>query len=877
MEVYLSIDNIEQSQKLQNKFEIIKTRERTAGKWQKTDIGKAARLIGAMGHTVIPGHLEGGTKACNCTAMQVFMLDFDDGISYAGIEERCKELGIPISFSYHTFSSTEKKEKFRIAFAHESLIEDPYIIKITLCMLMQIFPESDRACSNLDRMFYGGKELICLNENAHFALVRLILPFYRTLDQNKNFNRNVEGFARKHQILLYNGRLAMGNASFFQDFIKDMKNDGNRVSATIHLLGESPFPSFCMVEGSVYKRHQSIRCRQEIKNPQMKEGMGCRLLDDFLSGADMSHNQRLALLTNLMQVKGGRKLFFEVTDRYYEPDSVEKWKQYPYYMKGYKPQRCSGQFCPYYGQCANAGTIVDTLMRDRKVYRKGTVYHTLEEAEHCMRENLYAAYHACSPGIHLIRAQTGIGKTTAYIELVRKEKKAKFIIAVPTIMLKEEVYRRLISAGIPAEEIFMTRNIRGNPLIPREIQERVEAAHNRGEHDLPRQIVRDYYNGIRENDTRKDTARECRLYLEGMQSLQGERVVVTTHAYFVNMPRVNLQQYTAIIDEDILQLYFLKQMPSAGIGSLQALEKSGIQPYARIAGQMLHAQEGEYRRVQGAYRALPLGMEELERLGCTDGSNVNDIIHAGAFVKMSGKDGGSPYIHYFCPGQLPGAKYIVLSATVNEKMYREYFKDSTEVHSYPYLQAGYKGKLVQYTYYSLGRQDLRKKKQVFSYAKKVAGDEKVEMVSFKEAAAWEEMRGNNRSGIHFGNSTGVNTLEGQDLVVIGTPYSIPEAYKLVACYLGSDMNRESDKAPKIRRVEYGDASFLITTYEDPLLREIQLSSIESEMEQCIGRTRLLRRECSVYVFSCFPCRQAQLHIEDYLQGYGTGGQEDYEK
>lgn len=219
-----------------------------------------------------------------------------------------------------------------------------------------------------------------------------------------------------------------------------------------------------------------------------------------------------------------------------------------------------------------------------------------------MRGNLYAAYHACFSGIHLIRAQTGIGKTTAYIELVRKEKKAKFIIAVPTIMLKEEVYRRLINAGIPAEEIFLTRNIRGNPLIPKEIQERVEAAHNRGEHDLPRRIVRDYYNGIREYGTRKDTARECRLYLEGMQALQGERVVVTTHAYFVNMPRVNLQDYTAIIDEDILQLYFLKQMPSAGTGSLQALEKSGIQPYARIAGQMLHAQEGEYRRVQGAYR-----------------------------------------------------------------------------------------------------------------------------------------------------------------------------------------------------------------------------------------------------------------------------------
>lgn len=874
MDVYLSIDDIGQTGKPQNKFEIIEIRKRTVRKWQKIDIGEAARLVGAKGHTVIPGRLEDGMRACNCTAMQIFMLDFDDGVRFAEIAERCEEIGIAITFAYHTFSSTEKKEKFRIAFVHESLIEDPYIIKLTLCMLMLIFPECDRACSNLDRMFYGGKKLICLDESAHFALVQLILPFYRAIDYNKNFNRNLESFARKHKIFIYNKRLAMGDASFYQDFVEEMKNDGNRVPVNIHIIGESAFPSFCIVEGSENRRHQSIRCRRGIKNLQIKGGMGCQLLDDFCSGEDMSHNQRVAILTNLMGIKGGVKLFFEVMERYYESDSVEKWRQYIHYMKGYKPQRCSEKICPYFEQCDNADTIVDTLMRDRKVYRKDTVYHTLEEAEHCMRENLDAAYHACSPGIHLIRAQTGIGKTAAYIELIREEKEAKFIIAVPTIMLKEEIYKRLITAGIPDEEIFLTRNIRYNSLIPEEIQESVEAAHDRGEHELPRKIVRDYYNEIREDPDRQATAKECRLYLDGMKALQKERVVVTTHAYFVNMPSVDLQQYTVIIDEDILQLYFLKQMSIVGICSLKALEKSGIQPYAQIAGQMLQAREGEYRRVRGAHRAVPLDMEKLEGVGCTDGSNVNDIIHAGAFVKMQGKDGGSPYVHYFCPGQLPRAKYIILSATVNDAIYRDYFGNRMDVYSYSHLKARYRGKLVQFTYHSLGRQDLRKKRQVFSYAKRKAGNEGVEIISFKETAEWEEMSGNKNCNIHFGNSTGVNILAGQDLVVIGTPYSIPEAYKLVACYLGSNMNREADKAPKIRRVEYRDASFLITTYEDPLLREIQLSAIESEMEQCIGRTRLLRNDCSVYVFSCFPCEQAQIIMGDYLLSSDNGGQED---
>ena len=102
-------------------------------------------------------------------------------------------------------------------------------------------------------------------------------------------------------------------------------------------------------------------------------------------------------------------------------------------------------------------------------------------------------------------------------------------------------------------------------------------------------------------------------------------------------------------------------------------------------------------------------------------------------------------------------------------------------------------------------------------------------------------------------------------MVVGTPYKVEEAYKLVACYLGADVNREADRYPRPRRVSYNGYSFLITTYDEPLLRELQLYSIESELEQCVGRARLLNNECTVYVLSAFPCQQAELHMRDYLK------------
>ena len=860
MKVHLSIDNVGLPKKPPGK-EIAAAKKRASERWQEIEISEAADLIGNRGHAVVPGHMMGGLKAENCIAMQVFMLDFDDGVSFREIKCRCEEIGIPISFAYHTYSSKKEKERFRVVFVHEFLIEDMFIVKVAINMLYSIFPKCDHACSNPDRAFLGGTGVIYCNESAHFALVQLLLPFLDALDKNKNFSRNIQDFCRKNKILQYNGRPAMGNDSFYHEF---SKKDGNKDSVIIHNIEKTGFPSFYIVEG--VRGHKSIRCRQDKKRLVIGESE-CQLLNDFISGIEIDHNGRFAILTNLMQINGGVKKFFQIMEEFYEADSIEKWKKDAYHMKGYSPMRCSGSFCPYYEKCENAGNIVETLAMDRKIFREDIEYCSLEEAAECMENNLSRAYHARGIGIHLIKAQTGIGKTRAYIRLIKGTPNGKFIIAVPTIRLKEEIYARLLADGVMPNEIFKTVNIWGNSLIPVEIQKAVSAAHDIGEHELPRKIVRDYYHEIKNDANMRFIAEECRRYLAGVQEVTGERVIVTTHAYLMNIAESFLQQYTVIIDEDILQLHLMKQTARVSMNSLRILARENLGPYSEIAERMLQAEEGDYQRMPDGERAAPLTTEQLEELGCHDGSNVNDMMYAGSFVKIRNEQSGEPEVVYFCPGHLPKAKYVVFSATLNEMIYRRYFEKRMPVYSYPCKKARYKGRLIQYTYHSLGRRDLSKKQQVFPFAKKTAGNKKVEMITFMKMAGQKELEENVFSGIHFGNSTGINTLEGKDLVIVGTPYNIQESYKLVACYLGTDVNQSVDRQPKIRRVDYNHTSFLITTYKDPLLREIQLSSIESELEQCIGRTRLLRHDCSVYVFSCFPCEQAELFIRNYLIDY----------
>ena len=67
---------------------------------------------------------------------------------------------------------------------------------------------------------------------------------------------------------------------------------------------------------------------------------------------------------------------------------------------------------------------------------------------------------------------------------------------------------------------------------------------------------------------------------------------------------------------------------------------------------------------------------------------------------------------------------------------------------------------------------------------------------------------------------------------------------------------------KIERNGYG---FLFMTFKEELVREIQLYFIESELEQCVGRARLLRYNATVYLFSNYPCRQAVFEYKQYLR------------
>jgi len=481
-----------------------------------------------------------------------------------------------------------------------------------------------------------------------------------------------------------------------------------------------------------------------------------------------------------------------------------------------------------------------------------------------LSENIDAAIRSDKPGLHLITAQTAAGKTYSYVRLIAQHEEKNFIVAVPTNNLKKEVYEQLIHVVSPSD-VCMTKSIQDNDLIPQKVQDRISQNYSRGIYGQTKDIIEHQYKKETEkHPERVERIKEYEDILLGLNYIKGKRIIVTTHAYLKNLERDFLKNYTIIIDEDILLLQFFQDIKCTSIKAVKKLSEFNIDIYSETAEEILASEENVYGRLQPHFKCPPLTQEQLDATESDYNDNLNDLVHAQTYVKLKDSETGEVTVYYFCPPRLPSLKYIVLSATLNENLYTKYFEPTMEVHLYPKKKARYTGRLIQYPYHTLGRRDLGEKKQVFPYACRLADNDSLTFITFANFPGKTEMKKINFSDLHFGNSAGINKLCGKDIGIVGTYFQQEQAYKLVALYLGADVNSCIDSRPRRRRVTYKNKEFVIMSYSDALLREVQLYSIESEMEQCVGRARLLSHDCTVYLFSCFPCEQAELRNGNYL-------------
>ena len=823
------------------KKQIVEISNRIARNAIDISLEEFADTVGNKGHTFLPAYLEVERKAENFVYQKFFALDFDGTLSVEEFWDRAKKYEIEPIFLYETLTCSKEKYKFRAVFLNDITITNREVAEIILQLLLRLFPEADKSCKDTSRMFFGGKNLIFLNVENRIDIFSLSLAtqgYMKSIDPS-NYAKKIRKFAESLNIAIKNNNLCIHRGD------DESEKDDILENTNIKIVNAEESSFFYIIEKT--QKHQTCMRRQSKDEHYAIRGVDekfiterCKLLKDFYE-RDIPHEQKFLIATSLRHIYGGRTMFFKAPI-----DSLEKWEVAWKYMDSfqYSPQRCRTEICPYYETCQGK-TILDKITSKIQVTQLKE-YGNVTISEKLLKQFLEKAILCDDDDIHLIRAQTAIGKTSAYCDIISKNNDKTFMVVLPTNMLQIEVAEALESKGVAT---YITPNIKvlTSNLGLEDLCNDIELLYSMGYGQKVKSKIREY---IKRETIEEWKVEQLESYLNMREQFDGKKCIITTHALFLGLDPDLLRQYEVIIDEDILMTIF-KNTSSITFRELdEVLDNADLSIHC--VQRILELQNKEDDSVW-RYNVIKLNSDEVENLykqKLNIRSSIIDFLQADSYhVDLKNEK-----IDFFNARKLPNIKMTIVSATLVDRLYMSFCKNR-KIKFYDVPIAKYKGQLKQYTAHSLSRSNIEQigMDELNKGIQNITHNPEIIQITFKKYSEEKEH--------YYGNTEGLNIYKGKDIAVIGTPHSIPFIYMLIGKYLG--FNAEDRLCQRF--VEYNGYRFKFMTYGDADMRMLQFYIIESILEQTIGRARLLRFECVVYLFSNFPIGQAKILQEDYLK------------
>jgi hypothetical protein len=543
------------------------------------------------------------------------------------------------------------------------------------------------------------------------------------------------------------------------------------------------------------------------------------------------------LMANVCGIRGGRDWFLGTLQQHphlYGHFGEGHWEARirTHRNNAREPQRCD-RFCPHADACDHADTILRTIRSRsslRITSRRDLV--SLGEARRMLWGLVPDLLADRTPGrVDVVHAEPGIGKSECYIEWLARLGIAA-IVAVPTHRLKDQIAARLRRAGVSC---LTTPEV---PELPADLADELEALYRVGDLDGARRWILDH----------QATLPELKAYVGDLErALASDGTVVTTHARLVQVLDRMGDERPVIIDEDPLKclrpcgsvplfdlLRLQEHMQGGDVAGVEALAEFVALLYALPNGTTIDTPEGLLGRVDPAAHLAAAGIHS--RVICLLGSK---------HVLVSGSDSARA-AHYCCGRDLPANRRIILlSATASEAIHRHVFGSEMRFHDIPLAAAV--GRVVQSMGRTYSRTDIERR----------GVPELPEGYLFIGFKAIVDRFGEDAIG-HFGAIEGLDEYGGRDIAVVGTPHMREETYHLLAHALGRT-DRGMERLA-YRTVEHDGMEFRFMTYRDDLLRTIQLHLIGSELEQAVGRARVLTEDCEVRVYSNLPLRRARHEV-----------------
>ncbi len=268
-------------------------------------------------------------------------------------------------------------------------------------------------------MFFGGKGLLYLAEKEYQLSPEMIFTafnvFMADMYGERHYKERIRDFCLKHSIQI----------------------DSKGILWETQELEHGGKCTFTIIYNSRCANSPKILRLPAIASPEKRRKVTrnfdwdslyecCQLFRNFYDGTEYYYYPELFhIATNLCNIEKGKKVFMEILNSpqnsQYKAYHERNWNVVLNNMikSDYKPQSCEN--CPYNDDCNHLKNMILTAKPSKSDIRiiDKKDYCTIEEAEESLKADFYRAMNSADESIHIINAQTGIGKTHLYLNYMK--------------------------------------------------------------------------------------------------------------------------------------------------------------------------------------------------------------------------------------------------------------------------------------------------------------------------------------------------------------------------------------------------------------------------------------------------------------------------
>ena len=807
-------------------------------------------------------------------------MDFDTGVwSYDAAIKFCDELGMMPNIGYHSWSSTYRLNKFHLIwYIGETDYDTMLCIQKLIFHIFQLGKKSENedTKSYAPTQLWGGtnKDVFLYHQDAInlLSLMSIVASFTTKSNESKILKSMTEFTGIERIIASENyGQNTINQSGDFYEVLK------------------------C-------KKEKFSDIKVDYSNADIKTALQkCKLLQEVTTKESevYNHNINYSILTNLVNIKGGDKLFLKMCElnsdkprRKHERDLCSAKNSFP---------RPCARFCPYASTCPCSKYSIAYIAKESNVIKHNpenvetiTVDEAYTKMEKIMAEEMSKMnsliiqkglpsmkfnlnkindemIRVAHESASVIKVPTGTGKTTLFINIANAEAQRYFkmsitdrdnvpgfIYSAPRHDLAEEVYNTLISDKVT--KFFGVCRVLPRPeCLDKNIEEIIKNYEESGLNKLAMKEQSEYVKTLKQQKKLTEEEKEyidaVKKYWDSREMSKKCKIVVCTHAFLKSL---DMQEYNKInyiiIDEDMLNsfskqvkikisdLIFIKDILSKNTYNVKRVEHN-FDDLIKPIDFILNA---EYKKciafdMKKEFVCNNQCLQKLINLKNENKVNITSLLDMKSFYKTE----DAVIYQTINSFDSYNKKVVILTATPAPKIAIEKILN-TPVNVREVGWVKLLGKLYQNTDLSSYRNKID---DIDYFDKLVRYLEKYDIqniITYKSFAKDFEDAGYDVK-MTFGATSGMNSLKGEKFAVIGTYFNNPLSLNIMAAAFEPHKQVCNIEIAKYYKITYEGIKQKVITFKEGFLRDYHLWIMFSEMEQSVGRARLTREKDAVVV------------------------------